>query len=317
LTVNNNTIHHNDAGAGAGIGISSGSPSIVNNSICNNTTPTPGYGAVYIENATPNIVNNLIANNTGNGIFCDDSSPVIVNTTVSNNNHDFACGIVFDGSCDANIENCIIYGNSPNNSNYGTQIAIWNDNSNPYFDHCNIQDGLAGIGGPGAGANYPSTNYTNNLDTDPLFVRPSAGAGADYDGLAADWSLQVSSPCINTGDTTGVSQYLPDFDLAGNPRLYGIIDMGAYEFQRPVGVETLAEIQQLNIYPNPSNGVFFIQSSEILSRVILFDRIGKSISEINSPDDKFEYNYSHLPVGVYFVHIIGGKTTVKKIVITH
>jgi hypothetical protein len=72
--------------------------------------------------------------------------------------------------------------------------------------------------------------YENNIGTDPLFASPSAGTGAGYDGLAADWSLRVGSPCANAGspDTTGLG--LSATDLAGGPRIVnGRIDMGPYE----------------------------------------------------------------------------------------
>lgn len=65
----------------------------------------------------------------------------------------------------------------------------------------------------------------------------SSKAGSGYNGLTANWQLQSTSPCINAGDTTGVSQYLPTLDLAGNPRINGIIDMGGYERQPQVPVQ--------------------------------------------------------------------------------
>jgi hypothetical protein len=84
------------------------------------------------------------------------------------------------------------------------------------------------------------------------------------------------------------------------------------------GVTSYDAAKDIVLYPNPNNGIFFIQSSEPLSRVILFDQVGKPISEVNTPTDGFEYNYSSLPVGVYFVHVtIKKTTTIKKIVITH
>jgi hypothetical protein len=45
--------------------------------------------------------------------------------------------------------------------------------------------------------------------------------------------LQLASPCVNAGDTTGISVYLPEEDLGGNPRVNGVIDMGAFEFCAP------------------------------------------------------------------------------------
>jgi hypothetical protein len=230
MSFENNIIRLNWAGNGAGGALGGGNPSLVNNRFVNNTTPSPGFGCLYLENCNAKIVGNLIANNTANGIFCKNSSPLILNNTISNNNHDFGSGIVFDENSDANIKNCIIYGNYANNSSYGHQITIWSNDSDPYFDHSNIEGGLAGFGGPGAGGNYSSSNYTNNIDLNPLFVSPSAGAGNGYSGLTADWSLQATSPCVNAGDTTGVSQYLPSLDLAGNPRIVSIIDMGGYEY---------------------------------------------------------------------------------------
>jgi hypothetical protein len=61
----------------------------------------------------------------------------------------------------------------------------------------------------------------NLLNTDPKF-----------EGWPSDLRLSKFSPAINHGspDTTGL--FLPDTDIAGNPRMYGDrIDMGAYEFQ--------------------------------------------------------------------------------------
>jgi hypothetical protein len=70
--------------------------------------------------------------------------------------------------------------------------------------------------------------------------------------------LQDLSPCVNAGipDTTGLN--LPEFDLAGNPRVYGgRIDMGAYENQNVVvntDEDLIPLVTRLNQnYPNPFN----------------------------------------------------------------
>ena len=237
-----NIFRQNQAGKGAGGATMFGSPLITNNIFINNSlTASNGRGVLYLENCSTKVINNLIANNLGNGITVENSSPIIINTTIVNNNHQIAGGIVFDGVSTAQIKNCIIYGNYANNAIYGHQIAIGNNNSNPVFDHCNIQGGATGFGGPGSGVNYPTANYTNNIDTLPLFVAPSLVVGITPSAINADWRLQSTSPCINTGDTTGISSLLPAFDLGGGPRIIGTIDMGAYEFcQAPVQVSNIS-----------------------------------------------------------------------------
>jgi hypothetical protein len=61
----------------------------------------------------------------------------------------------------------------------------------------------------------------NNLNTDPLFVNPSAG----------NFQLQGASPCVNAGNSTDVPPGITT-DLSGNSRIIGMaVDLGAYEYQ--------------------------------------------------------------------------------------
>ncbi len=77
------------------------------------------------------------------------------------------------------------------------------------------------------------------------------------------------------------------------------------------------ETLPIELYPNPNDGMFSIRSSEPISRVMIFESLGKPIASIERPDTLFIYDYRHLPDGVYFVHIIGmTRDVVKKIIIT-
>ncbi|MFH2142603.1 MAG: LamG-like jellyroll fold domain-containing protein, partial [Bacteroidota bacterium] len=130
-------------------------------------------------------------------------------------------------SSNPTFTNTIIYGNTINSGD--NQVYLSSD-SDPDFYYCIVQDDSSAFTGTGAGANYTGS-YMNNIDTIPQFVSPSDSAGTNFDGLAADWSLQPTSPCINAGtpDTTGLN--LPAIDLAGNPRIIGdTIDIGPYEY---------------------------------------------------------------------------------------
>jgi len=80
------------------------------------------------------------------------------------------------------------------------------------LSYCLIQDSILAL---------ELTDLGNNLlAVDPLFI----------DVTNNNYQLSDGSPCIDKGfnDITE----LPEFDLAGNPRIVGSsIDIGAYEFQ--------------------------------------------------------------------------------------
>jgi len=131
------------------------------------------------------------------------------------------------------------------------EIYIDNEfSSNP--STLNIQNSLVDGGFEGI-ENVYSWNVVNwlegNLNEDPCW---------DVTGNNP-YALMEDSSCIDAGTLDlppGI--VLPEFDLAGNPRIYGeTIDMGAYEYQDSVSV--LDNIQssifniQLSNYPNPLN----------------------------------------------------------------
>ena len=86
-------------------------------------------------------------------------------------------------------------------------------------------------------------NFTNA----PLFV----------DVAARDFHLQTNSPCINAGANTYVDT---DTDLDGNPRIAGgTVDVGAYEFEKPLSVISYAWLQS---YGLPTDGTADVIDSD-------------------------------------------------------
>jgi hypothetical protein len=231
-----NSIHHNTAtSSGGGIYVMGNLQVITNNTIVNNYAGLQG-GGIYLENSNARILNNLLANNSagsggyasGGAINClINSSPLMIGNTIVNNNSLYGGGLNLGPDCYPLVKNCILYGNQ---STVGSQVALEDYTSDPVFDHCDVEGGVAGFGGWGSGNEYDTAYYTNNIDVAPQFISPSAGAGFNFDGMSAEWQLQSGSPCTDTGDSTGISSQIPSLDLAGNSRYNGIIDMGAYEF---------------------------------------------------------------------------------------
>ena len=232
----NNIICNNSAGYdGGGIYCNSSSPAIANNTISNNSASSRG-GGIYCDSSFPSIVSNAISNNSvniyGGGIYCILSSPNIYNCSITNN---LSTGASFGGGglfCEYTsnpvVKNTILWGNVAV-SGLGHQVFLNDDPSDPSFNYCDVQGTAAAFETNG---NTYSGSYTNNINSDPLFVSPSGGAGTGFSGLTANWALQSSSPCKDAGtpNTTGLN--LPAKDLANNPRITPcIVDMGAYEYQ--------------------------------------------------------------------------------------
>ena len=177
-----------------------------------------------------------------------NSTVNLVNSTLGNNicmqsPAGYAIGMKESGKL--NIYNSIIYGN------VNGQISLFGDTDFP--NELNIyssliQDGLEGIHveDPVHTIYYDPTN----IDTDPLWDTAS-----EY-----PYSLSEGSPCIDAGTLnlpTGIE--LPEYDIAGNPRIWGeSVDMGAYEYGPWVRVPSvpnskfqIPNSKLLEVSPNP------------------------------------------------------------------
>lgn len=211
-------------GGGIFCGNDNGIGALINNNTISNNTSNYKGGGIFCEFSNPMISNNNISNNMavsdGGGIYCHmRSSPTISNNTISNNSATAGGGLYCWFESNPTIRNCILWGNGL--GQIGLSIS-----SNPNFYYCDVQGGTAAFDLNG---NSYTGAYQNNIDLDPLFVSPSGGSGAGFNGLASNWSLQLSSPCIDAGDP---ATQTPALDIIGNPRIINCyIDIGAYENQ--------------------------------------------------------------------------------------
>jgi predicted outer membrane repeat protein len=165
--------------------------------------------------------------------FTTLSHAKIINNTFSNNSATNGGALYFSLSSNPDFINNIFWGNT---SPFGSQVYIANDNSDPNFFNCIVQDGTLGFVGPGAAGNYTGS-YLNNINANPLFV----GSG-DH-----PFAITENSPAVDAGrpDTSGLN--LPPFDFVGNPRIdNGIIDIGAYEYPSEIPVELTSFIASVN-----------------------------------------------------------------------
>lgn len=222
-TIDDNRLAFNHAGNealrideyGGGMYISDSDPDIINNYICNNFADDRGGGLYIKDNSEPLIYGNIICNNevgdNGAGFYITESIPFLLNNTISNNLANSGVGgsiCVFDNS-ELSVHNTILWGNSPNYIQIDASVSV-------NLSYCDVEGGAPGEG---------------NINQDPLFESPTSGCGYNYGAMYVDWSLNLNSPCINTGNNIYLENP-PEFDLLGNNRIIpvdGTIDIGACE----------------------------------------------------------------------------------------
>lgn len=254
-------------GAGAGVAVESNTK-IYNNVFYNNSSAN---SALYESAYSGIIYNNIIANNLGGGIMNGHTashSKYINNTIVNNVVNVQGPGMVIFSNY-LLLRNNIVWGNEVID-NWPTPVQVYTPDGNTVnFSYSCNPDGYPGEG---------------NIIENPKFVNPTAGAGLAYDGMAADWSLQDGSPCINAGtpDTTGFN--LPAYDLNGNTRLFGNrIDMGAYENQNVwVSLPDNPFVNaRLIATPNPFRDVFVVElhGPDKVKRISVYNQTGTPVRQ--------------------------------------
>jgi len=235
--IKNSIIKGNTADTGAGIYLQDSTNfRISNNRIVNNLQSVASFsnggGGIYWNTGCSGVlVNNLIANNTAyqGGAGYGMSALEFVNNTIVNNRANYRGGGFYLNACSPSNLNTIHWGNTA--ASGGNQLWLQTNSADPAIRYCDVQGGSAAFGL--STGSYTGT-YQNNLNANPLFISPTAGAGISFDALAADFSIPEGSPCVDMGDPDTDVSAMP-LDLAGFTRLSGTaIDIGAYEYQHPI-----------------------------------------------------------------------------------
>ncbi len=80
-----------------------------------------------------------------------------------------------------------------------------------------------------------------------------------------------------------------------------------------VTTSTIGNDEQVLIYPNPSNGIVYIENETDIDEISVMNEAGQQVLESRPGKSAFELN---LPRGIYFVQIISGdKSTTQKVVV--
>lgn len=110
--------------------------------------------------------------------------------------------------------------------------------------------------------------------------------------------------------------------LSGNDVYTNPIWSDPFETDGSINIKGLTSVSKvekadLSIYPNPSNGQFFVKSDRPLNKLFVMDQSGRRIITFECRNTYYEELNIHAPAGIYFVQILmnDGSTQTKKIVI--
>ncbi|MBQ8020591.1 MAG: right-handed parallel beta-helix repeat-containing protein, partial [Paludibacteraceae bacterium] len=224
-----------DDNRGVGVWMKENS-ALINCEITNNTVLYSGNhgGGVYIDQAENSRIENCIFHHNydyggwlfggyGCALFVERGGKMINCTVVDNISKSGSTMIQLGSDGMFEIANTIIYGNK----NYELGSLISPQNISTYnknrvkISHCAIESGdnrnLNLEEAPGT-ILLASTN--NGKDTTLNYVR-------FINPIAQDYSLHSTSPCVNSGVDSVVSQKT---DILSNNRIYQTVDMGAIEW---------------------------------------------------------------------------------------
>lgn len=212
ITIRNCSFVNNYGNNGGAINTSFCSPTIDANLFYNNTA-TNG-GAIYSTDQLPIISNNIFVGNNstnhGGAIFINNTSagPIsFMNNTFYNNSATGGGDDLYLDNTQIQIYNSIFW------SDFGGQKIEEVNGQMNNTSNCIIKNGFSGT-------NIIPENNTTLLGNDPLFVDPAN----------MNFSVQANSVAVDGGSATG---YETQYDYAGNSRIYGTVDIGAYELQAP------------------------------------------------------------------------------------
>jgi hypothetical protein len=193
---------------------------------------------IYNDGGNTGIIERNFVSHAGVGIeaLAEPGNPAAHDVTIRNNVAEYCQQGIVLGTWYSSTDGSSVYNiNVWNNTFYANAIGMiirpmvsstvaWRNNIFAknvvtYINRLRWNPGTVGYNVYFGGGSGPGTN---NLTSDPLFVRASTG----------NFSLQSASPAINAGDKNSSATVVGTVDFAGNPRIAGgRIDIGAYEVQ--------------------------------------------------------------------------------------
>jgi hypothetical protein len=177
---------------------------------------------------------------------------------------------------------------------FTNNIAVWNGTT---WDSVGSQK----TGGPSSTV-YALTTFNGGVV-----------AGGYFDSIPS-WNGSVWSQLGNVTLTTMTAEVNAFTVLSGNlyaggffDHVGGIAASNVAEFTKPTAVNEVNNNENIRVYPNPSNGVFTIESlaGSRQSSVEIYNVLGEKVLEqLSILNSQFSINLSNQPAGIYVYRIL-------------
>ena len=151
----------------------------------------------------------------------------------------------------------------------------------------------------------------------------AAGDTVEYKFSADNWSMQEdldsALSCITIAYDPGAANgwgYVNRSQLITSETILDAVCWNeCIECQGQTGIEE-GFVEEMQIYPNPSTGSFYIKSQSSIEKIIIYNSIGESVFVKEPLFSSREHNVSINKNGIYFISIYkGGQITNKRLII--
>lgn len=132
----------------------------------------------------------------------------------------------------------------------------------------------------------------------------------------------VTNPTISFFDPLSEWDSIPPvvemLNGQGNLQLYGNwFSLGTHECDCYLSVPTVNEVEEIKVFPNPSNGTFYVKNSQSIVNVEVVNSLGQTVANYKVTSKPMLTMDLGTNKGVYFVRFtdLNGNTTLKRVVI--
>lgn len=330
VNIHNCIIVENKAIYGGGLFAANAQDVSINHSLITDNEAQYGCAVYHVANSSVYIRNSRIIDNRSTkrcAIEAQNSTHTLIeNSVVANNFSNWANALAFitvNSSQTCEIRNSTILGHNDDDDlitiKVGANRQLDMDIDNSIIAHQDINHSKA----------FRINNSgTLNMNTENCYIQGNTVHGnavnnlySDIDGdllLESDYSVDLCSPVVDAGNdalATGIN-----YDLAGNPRLYNTIDIGAYEGQSVTncngggGVSKLiVETYDYKLFPNPARNhinIDFNINQRTTINIKIIDLLGRVVhSQSNDYGLGLQIeniDIGHLEKGNYFLSVYNG-----------